>query len=177
MNQIMTLRPRLVWRALYLFVIPNILVILLNLITDPRPAIFVVGAINSSLAMGISVAFAPAIIRIFTEDRPLEKADWLAFGIWISWTSLAMRFVYSLIWRWQGTPSWMINTDLSVYISCMTTIGAISHLVAPGAIGDRIPPRRWIIIGLLAAAGVLCMIAIGYLLRVSVVTELAHVAG
>ena len=61
-------------------------------------------------------------------------------------------------------PPWMVSTDFTSYFLFMRVCGAVFHLAAPAAIDNHIPPRRWIMIGILIALAVAIVMAISYVL-------------
>ncbi len=159
------LRPRIAWRFLWLFLIPNAVIVAAALVTDAHPLIFWLNSVVVALAVCVCIAFAPAIFKIFTEERDLDRADIMAFGVWLSWFSIILRTGLSLVWRLQGAPMWMVNTDYSSYYLFMTAFAAACHVAAPGALAERVPVRKWTVIGLIAAAAVLAAIAVSTLLN------------
>lgn len=119
----------------------------------PRVAIETGNVILLSLACGIVVAYAPVAWDALRRGM-IDGASILAMGILASWSGVAVARIVSVIWRvldkpvdWLDSPWWGTHIALSA-------IGAICHLIAPEAVGGRIPTREWVRIGLMVAAGV-----------------------
>lgn len=118
-----------------------------------RVAIETGNVILLSLACGIVVAYAPVAWDALKRGM-IDGASILAIGILSSWAAVAVARMVSVAWRvidkpveWLDSPWWGTHIALS-------TIGAMCHLVAPEAVGGRIPTREWVRIGLMVAAGV-----------------------
>lgn len=118
-----------------------------------RAAIETGNVILLSLACGIVVAYAPVAWDALKRGM-IDGASILAIGILSSWAGVAVARTVSVVWRvvdkpvdWLDSPWWGTHIALS-------TIGAMCHLVAPEAVGGRIPTREWVRIGLMVAAGV-----------------------
>ncbi len=63
-----------------------------------------------------------------------------------------------MAWRAMGQPEWLANTDFTSYMLFVIGAGALFHLLAPGALDEDVPPKRWIKIGAWIGAGVLLAI-------------------
>lgn len=118
-----------------------------------RVAIEAGNVILLSLACGIVVAYAPVAWDALRRGM-IDGASILAMGILASWAGVAVARIVSVVWRvldkpveWLDSPWWGTHIALS-------TIGAMCHLIAPEAVGGRIPTREWVRIGLMVAAGV-----------------------
>ena len=152
------------WRRLLLLVaIPHIAFLLLSLPTTAPFLIGLLNAISLSLSVGVCVAFIPAMLAIFFKPHALERGDYLSLGIWITWFAVIMQAAWSIAWRARGMPLWMASTDFTSYFLFTRVCGAIFHLAAPAAINDQIPPRRWIMIGILIAVAVALAILVSYM--------------
>lgn len=119
----------------------------------PHVAIETGNVILLSLACGIVVAYAPVAWNALKRGM-IDGASILAIGILSSWAGVVVARSISILWRvvdkpveWLDSPYWGTHIMLS-------TIGAMCHLVAPEAVGGRIPTREWVRIGLMVAAGV-----------------------
>lgn len=118
-----------------------------------RVAIETGNVILLSLASGIVVAYAPVAWDALKRGM-IDGASILAIGILSSWAGVVVARSISILWRvvdkpveWLDSPYWGLHILFS-------TIGAMCHLVAPEAVGGRIPTREWVRIGLMVAAGV-----------------------
>jgi hypothetical protein len=141
------------WTLIAIAVVVPLLFGIVTIAAGGRLAIEAGNVILMAMATGIVVAYAPVVRQAL--QRPLiEGGDILAIGIFIAWLGVAYARGVSILWRladkpvdWLDSPIWGLHIALS-------TIGAMCHLVAPGAVEGRVPTRQWIRIGLWVAAGV-----------------------
>lgn len=129
------------------FVLPQAIFGVLAYATEAATLIPALNIAMVALAVGVCVAFAPSMVRFFAGRGPVDRGDALSLGIFTTWFATAFSGVWSLTWRWMGQPAWLANNDLVSYFRFIFVCGAVLHLVAPGAIEDRIPPTRWVKIG------------------------------
>lgn len=133
------------------FVLPQIAFAVLALVTDATTLIPVLNMAMVALACGVCLAFAPAALRFFAGRGWMDQGDALSLGIFTTWFASALNGIWSITWRYLGKPEWLADTDLVSYFRYMLVCGAVLHLVAPGAIADRIPPAKWVRIGIRVA--------------------------
>jgi hypothetical protein len=149
-----------------LFIAPNIVFGAVALATPPATLIAVFNGAVAALASGVCVAYFPVIRNtLLVTSRRIDRADLLALGIFCSWFGLVLRTAWSLLWRYNGQPDSWTDTHLTSYFIFLSTCGAAFHLLAPGAVGDRVPTVQWIKIGALSAAGILVMMFAGWVLN------------
>lgn len=135
-------------------VLPIAVFAVLALATEDRALIIVLNIVQVAVAVAVVVAFLPEMGRIIFTNDPMNRPSWLAYGIWVSWMAVVYRSFESLAWRIMGQPSWLINSDLTSAYLFMGTVGAISHIVKPGGLNERVPPREWIRIGVIIGLAV-----------------------
>ena len=119
-------------------------------------------AVIFALSLGINVAFMPSTMAFFNRSGPLDRTEALCLGIQATWFSRACVGAWSLFWRYEGQPLWLINNDLVAYFNYLNILGALMHLAAPGAIKDHIPATRWVKIGALVAIASFATFAVMY---------------
>lgn len=110
--------------------------------------------VQFSTSCAVMVTFAPhawQALRMGTPDRDRQ----LALGIFISWSATALLGAWTLAWRLGGYPAWMPNSTVTVLQVVAVTCAAILHLTAPSVIGNRVPFRRNIKVGV--AVGVIAL--------------------
>lgn len=163
-------------RVLLLFLLPHAIFAGLALPTAAPWLIAILNGSSLALSMGVCVAFLPAMFGIFFKPGALDRGDYLSFGIWLTWFAVIMQAIWSMIWRWRGMPLWMADTDFTSYFLFMRVCGAVFHLAAPGAIDNHIPPRRWIMIGILIALAVIAVMLAGWMLDVVAVDDIGRMA-
>ena len=164
-------------RLLFLLLLPNAFFALLAVPSDAPWLIGILNGCSLALSAGVCVAFLPSVFAIFFKPTRLDRGDYLSFGIWLTWFAVIMQATGSIIWRSKGMPIWMADTDFTSYFLFMRVCGAVLHLAAPGAIDNQIPPRRWIMIGIIIAVAVLAVIAAGSLMNLMAVQEIGRLAG
>lgn len=163
------------WRRFTtLFLLPQAFFAMVALPSEAPWLIGMLNGISLALSVGVCVAFVPAMVAIFFSPNQLEKGDYLSFGIWLTWLAVVMQAGWSIVWRSRGMPLWMANTDFTSYFLFMRTCGAVFHLAAPGAVDNRIPTRRWVMIGSLIAVAVALVLALGWVLNMVALRELAR---
>jgi hypothetical protein len=72
---------------------------------------------------------------------------------------------WSISWRYLGGPDWLLESDIVSYALWLSACAAVFHLAAPGAIGEMVPPRRWINLGILVAVLMFMSLLLGYVRR------------
>ena len=133
------------------FVAPQVTFVGLSTCLRPQTLQPLFSAIIFALSLGINVAFMPSTMAFFNRSGPIDRTEALCIGIQATWFSRACVGAWSLFWRYEGQPLWLINNDLVAYFNYLTILGALMHLAAPGAIKDHIPTARWVKIGALVA--------------------------
>ena len=120
-------------------------------------------SIDIALSVAVCIAFLPSALEAVFQDRPADKAVFLTLGIFCGWEGNSLRSGWSMAWRALGMPDWFANTDITSSILFVIGAGALFHLLAPGALDEQIPPKRWIKIGAWVGVGVLLAISLTYL--------------
>ena len=149
-------------RLLLLFVLPNLIIFALMFAVRNVQLIGLFNVLNLCLAIWVVVAFCPVVFDVLLTVRPLDRADYLGLGIFLGWSSTIWLRLYSIVWRWFEQPAWLTDSDILNYGLFLQFCAAALHLAAPDAINNRVPPRRWIKIGAVAAAAVLIALILGY---------------
>lgn len=142
------------------FVFPQAMFAALAWTTEAATLIPALNVAMVALAVGVCVAFSPSVIRFFSGRGWMDQGDALSIGIFTTWFATALNGGWSLTWRYLGQPAWLANNDFVSYFRYMFVAGAILHLVAPGAIADRIPPAQWVRIGSAVAITVFVAFAV-----------------
>lgn len=155
------LRPR----SLGLFIGPNLGFIIIGLAISSETLIGLFNAALMALSIGVVVAYHKPVAEILFGDEAMDRADWLALGIFLSWSGGIVFRTHSIVWRALGRPNELENTVYLAYGLFMMTFAAACHLAARDALGrNRVPPERWVRIGIIAATGVFVIILAGYAL-------------
>lgn len=135
-------------RLLGLFIVPQLIFVGIAASTEASTLITVLSITVFASAVGVCLAYSPSVYDVLVADRDLDRADYMAIGVFMSWFSIVVLRVWSIWWRYLGKPDWLTNSDVVSYSLYMAIWAAIFHLAAPGAVSDRVPPRRWINIGI-----------------------------
>ena len=149
-------------RVIGLCLVPQLLFLVMNYVTDGGALITVLRMTLFAAAFGVCIAYLPAVIDAFTADRDLDRADWLCMGVFVSWAAVIVISAWSVLWRVLGKPTWLLDSDVIAYSLYMSLWAAAFHLAAPGSVKDRVPPRRWINIGIAVTVVMLCAIFSAY---------------
>jgi hypothetical protein len=148
------------------FVLPQAFFLCGVLLLSPEPMISWLNAALTSLSVGVVVAYHKPVGEILFGDGRLDREDWLALGIFLSWFGGIVVRGHSMVWRILGRPDDLENTYILAYGLFQLCISAVCHLAAGSALADnRIPPVRWIKIGVIAAAGVFTLFAVAFATR------------
>lgn len=150
-------------RLLTLFLGPHVIFIALSIATASIPAITLLNFVLFAISSGVCIAFSPIVWSIFYDELPLDRSDYLAFGIWLGFWSLLLRTGVNIVWRLTGMHLNMINTPLTTYIMFTAIAAGILHLLAPEAVKSKIPPRQWLRLGVVVTASLLLAFGVGYL--------------
>lgn len=157
--------PIRVARFFLLFVAPNIIFAIVVLALPAAALAALLNGVLVALSAGVCVAYFPVIHDVLTDRRrPIDRADFLALGIFCSWFAISMRAGWSLLWRYNGQPHSWIDQPFIAYFIYLSVCGAAFHLLAPGVIASRVPSREWVHIGILSALGVLSIFLASWLL-------------
>jgi hypothetical protein len=146
-------------RWICLFILPQVLFAVLAYATQGATLITILNTVVFASAAGVCLAYSPAVWDAMTAARSMDRSDWLCMGVFVSWFSIVVARSWSIIWRVLGRPPWLLDSDLISYSLYMAIWAAIFHLAAPGGIDDRVPPQRWINIGI--AVSIFLLVAIG----------------
>lgn len=154
-------------RLFYLFVLPNIVFCLVAMVA---PADLLVQMLNGAivaLGIGVCIAYFPVIRGVLTDrHRWIDRADILALGIFLGWLAICGRAVWGLVWRYNEKPDDWVDGGVVSYLLYVGVCAAAFHLLAPGAVGHRIPSREWVKVGVICAAGVMSIFVGSWLLNV-----------
>lgn len=150
-------------RFFWLFIMPNIVFGVIALATSATIMISVLNAALFAVAIGVCFAYGPPVLNTLVSGRTMDRADWLGIGIFCSWFSIVIIRAWSIIWRYLGKPEWLLESDIVSYALYLQLCAAVFHLAAPGAIGNRVPPRRWINIGVAVAVFIFAALVLGYM--------------
>ena len=152
-------------RFVALFLLPNLIFGTVAFNIGAEQLIRIFNSALLALSIGVCVAYHRPVLDILFDDQEMERSDWLALGIFMSWLGNTVLRMNSIAWRAMGRPDWFDNTHIGSYGLFMVLCAASFHLAAPGAIGTkRVPTERWVRIGALIALGVFASILAGYLL-------------
>ena len=152
-------------RFVAFFLAPNLVFVGVALLVRAQTMIELFNAAQLALSIGVVVAYHKPVRDILWGKEPIDRGDWLALGIFLSWTGNLLLRLNSIIWRAMGRPDWFDNSQLANYALFMGMCAGAFHLAAPGAIGKgRVPTDRWVWIGILIASGVFAFLIAGYAL-------------
>ena len=157
-----TIRQVLHANGVRLVLLPIIIFAVVAITTVAPILIPILNLVVLALSIWVCIAFGPWVIEVLLSDRPLDNADLMVIGVVMSWLALAMRTSWALVWRWLGQPQWMLSTHFSSAFIALTACAAVLHIIAPGAIKDRVPTKRWIQIGAWVAAAVFAGLLLVY---------------
>ncbi len=149
-------------RFLRWIVLPHLVFFIVAWFTDAVPLIAVLNSVDISLSVAVCIAFLPSALDAVFQERPADKAVFLTLGVFCGWEGNSLRSGWSLAWRALGMPEWFANTDITSYILFVIGAGALYHLLAPGALDEDVPPRRWIKIGAWVGIGIFLAIILTY---------------
>ena len=150
-------------RFLRWVVFPHVVFFIVAWFTDAPALIAVLNSVDIALSVAVCVAFLPSAADAIFGDQPADKAVFLTLGIFCGWEGNSLRSGWSMAWRALGMPEWFANTDITSYILFVIGAGALFHLLAPGALDEDVPAKRWIKIGAWIGAGVFLAIMLIYL--------------
>ena len=106
----------------------------------------------------VAVAYLPAVVRA-VRSRKATRVQCILLGIFYSWFFNSLWRIHSLLWLRAGSPEWFIQNDLLAFYQSGVTLGALYHLLSPGAIGgdmgERMPMLKWVVVGGVAGIAVL----------------------
>lgn len=118
-----------------------------------RVAIETVNVAMLSLASAVVVSYAPVLWQDLHFAR-LDRAAILSIGIFVGWLAIIYRTGCSIVWRLVDKPvDWLDSALWGLHLP-MSCFAALCHLIAPEVLAGRVPTRKWIKIGILAAFGV-----------------------
>lgn len=120
------------------------------------PAILVMVA-RGILSLIVCVMYAWSIKTVWS-DRIPDASHALIMGICLAFGADAFGSLMSIIWRWQGMPQDWRGLAVWYFPSFVTSIAAIMHITAPGAIQGRIPKRNVAVVSV--AIGLSALVAL-----------------
>ena len=147
-------------RFLRWVVFPHIAFFMIAWATEASALIAALNSIDIALSVAVCIAFLPSALDSVFRPGPADKAIFLTLGIFCGWVGNSLRSGWSMAWRALGMPDWFANTDMTSYILFWIGAGALFHLLAPGALDEQVPPKRWVKIGVWVGVGVLLAIAL-----------------
>lgn len=110
------------------------------------------------VACAVSVAYAPGVYVSLVERDPNA---YIVLGIWLSWTTMAVWRVISLLWILSGTPPALVQNDVIALILFMSASAGGLHLAAKNVAASTLPngeiviPRwQWVKLGIVCGCGV-----------------------
>lgn len=142
------------FRFFHFFIVPNIAFVAIAYMVPASIMIAIFNGALAAMACGTCVAYFPTIRNLLANTRKIDRADLLALGIFFAWFSIVLRTFWGILWRYNGYPDGWTDTNFSSYYIFLAICGAAFHLVAPGAIGSRVPTIEWVKIGMLVTFGV-----------------------
>ena len=125
-----------------------------------------------SLSVGVVFAYLPSALAFVFADREADNADFLTVGITSGFWAIVIITAYTAVYRWYGMPASMQSTDIISYARFFMAYAAVCHLVAPGALKQSIPPRRWLLVGVTASLGIFAALVILYFANVLSIVQL-----
>jgi hypothetical protein len=110
-------------------------------------------AISFAAWVAVAIVYAPGVAQIIRE-RASSMGDILNVGIFLSAISVSSTRGWAAFYRILGRPSWMFENPIFGGLIAIGIAAAILHLMAPGAINDRVPKRGWIRVGVAIGIGI-----------------------
>lgn len=116
-----------------------------------------------SFSTAVWIAYLPACLKAIATKQP-KRVKAILLGIFYSWFFGSIWRIHSLIWLKAGSPDWFVQNDLLAFYQSGITFAAAYHLASPGAIGgalgQRVPALKWIVLGGVAGVAVLLSMAL-----------------
>lgn len=113
--------------------------------------------VRTSAALAVVLGYSSICLQALLARRP-DRVQQLSMGIVLSWGSTVLMSVWSLLYRYGGRPTWMLEANIYGYFVFLQLLGAVLHITAPGAAGGGIPRKNWVSLGV--AVGVASFIAL-----------------
>ena len=130
--------------------------------TSAPDLIAVLNPVCIALSVAVCVAFAPGVIDAIWGRQPFDSSAFMIVGVFYGWYGNALRQAWSMVWRALGAPEWLANTDFTTYVLFILSCGAAFHLLAPGAIGEKVPRHSAVRIGMWVGVGVFVGMSLSY---------------
>jgi hypothetical protein len=108
-------------------------------------AAIIVMVARGILSFIVAVMYAWSIKTVWG-DKTADASHALIMGICLAFAADAFGSIMSITWRIQGMPDTWRGLAVWYFPSYVTSIAAIMHISAPGAIQGRIPKRNVIVI-------------------------------
>lgn len=147
-------------RILILAIVPNLVFALLAYATEDAFLISILNPAALSISLGVVAAYTPSSVKFLVSDEPPSAADWLGYGIVITWLAGIVSFFWSIYYRFHGQNPALLNTDIVSYIKWMYICGGLCHLRAPGSLREHVPKGQYIRVGGIIALAVFIFLLI-----------------
>jgi uncharacterized membrane protein len=101
-----------------------------------------VQAARGAMSAMVTIAYGASVWEFRKEQLSTSK-HMLVIGIFLAFGADFIGSVLSVVWRYYGKPEDWINYSFWLLPSFMTSIAAMHHIAAPGAINGQIPKRNF----------------------------------
>ena len=150
-------------RLLLIVVVPVLIFLLLAAVTEDLMLKSIINMMRVAVSAGICAAYAPGAVTFVLSDEAIEPADWLGYGIVLTWLASFAITMFNIVWIAHGEPMAWVNTDVTNAMYFVSVGGGVCHLFAPGALKHQIPTRRWVQVGIAVAIAVFLSFAAAWL--------------
>jgi hypothetical protein len=114
----------------------------------PRQLIEIENTILICGGTGVVAAYSKPALHALRQRRP-TRSDILATGIWFAWLSIPGERMLSLVGRYFHPDIKFFDTHLHTFLLSVTILSFLCHLLAPEAVGNRLPTRGWTRLGII----------------------------
>lgn len=123
-----------------------------------------------AVAAAVCVAFAPIVVESLKTGTVPRYAHF-GTGIFLAWLSVLMARSWIGLIRALDAPSMAQSKFVAFYVYT-AIIAGVFHLTAPGAVGNMIPTRQWIVVGVSVGIGIMIGLIFSVVLTPQVLASL-----
>jgi hypothetical protein len=142
------IRSRTLWAGLLCFAafVP------LAAFIPPSPLFEFLHGIRIAIGLVVLLLFAPPVFQALRTTRLTDVLQ-LRLGITLNAFSLVMTGVWLILWRANGFPRWMVQSDFNAWLLWLQILGYTLHITAPAATPGAVPAKSWAYVGAAFVAG------------------------
>src|SRR4051812_21013233 len=142
-----------IWRVLTapmtaVVMIAAVIYIVIAFLAPGRPLAGSLRIVQMSLAVAVVYAYWANAKKCFITPTWPAPENLIALGIVLSWLSIFINGVWSILWRLSHQPAWMVNNDLYSSWVVLNVIAATLHVVAANMVGFGVPRADRLRLGL-----------------------------